>query len=104
MDENILLENDVQANTIIDIADTFDEPLLTENKSVTLLDTITTQAIICVVVGLVYLAVNTFLPHISTEIYDTYNSQVSVDNNTTGFSETITAILDFFNSTPNKSV
>lgn len=50
-------------------------------KTVTLADTITFQLIIMVIVAIAYVSINTFLPEISDDMYNTYISQSKRNEN-----------------------
>lgn len=88
------------------IADTSDEPKnevpnfvsLNEKKYITLDETITLQAIICVIISIVFIAANMFAPDIaerlSDEFKENYYSSVEKTDNV------LEAFLEFVNSKP----
>lgn len=70
----------------------------TKRKTVTLADTMTLQAIICVVLSIAYLAVNMFLPDISEALYSEFELNYNMEAESA--EEVFKAISDFINSTP----
>ena len=48
------------------------ELFVQKKKTVTLSDTITLQAILCVVISIIYIGINMLFPQIAAEMYDTY--------------------------------
>ncbi len=79
------------------------EPFIQKSKKVTLLDTVTVQAIICVIIGIAYLIINMLFSNVSVGIFDTYTEQAGAENETSTFSDTVKSFMDFINSTPEKS-
>lgn len=88
------------------IADNSDEPKnevsnfvsLNEKKYITLDETITLQAIICVIISIVFIAANMFAPDIAERLSDEfkenyYSSTEKTDN-------VLEAFLEFVNSKP----
>ena len=88
------------------IGETSDEPKtevsnfasLNEKKYITLDETITLQAIICVVISIIFIAANMFAPNIAGQLSDEfkenyYSSAEKTDN-------VLEAFLEFVNSKP----
>ncbi|MCD7730769.1 MAG: hypothetical protein LUI05_04650 [Oscillospiraceae bacterium] len=69
-----------------------------ERKTVTLADTITLQAIICVVISIGYLAVNMLFPQISQTLYSEF--KVNYNLETESAEDVFRAVSGFINSTP----
>ena len=74
------------------------ELFVTKRKTVTLADTITLQAIICVVLSIAYLAVNMLLPEISEALYSEFGLNYNMEAESA--EDVFKAISDFINSTP----
>lgn len=74
------------------------ELFVTKRKTVTLADTMTLQAIICVALSIAYLAVNMFLPDISEAICSEFELNYNLEAERA--EEVWGAISDFINSTP----
>lgn len=100
-EENVdkaVTETEAAEETAAEEAVELTELFATKRKTVTLADTMTLQAIICVVLSIAYLAVNMFLPEISEALYSefelNYNMEAESAEDVWG------AISDFINSTP----
>lgn len=97
------MDNSLDSGYTEEISDDVIEYHSSNKKSITFLDTLTLQAIICILIGIGYLFINMFLPTISVEIYNTYIQQVSTESDTYTFTEAVQSIVEFINSTPLKS-
>ena len=104
--EGIFMDNEQLNEKNENIADNSDEPKnevsnfvsLNEKKYITLDETITLQAIICVIISIVFIAANMFAPDIAERLSDEfkenyYSSTEKTDN-------VLEAFLEFVNSKP----
>ena len=74
------------------------ELFATKRKTVTLADTITLQAIICVAVSIAYLAVNMLAPQLSVQLYNEFKLNYNMEAQSA--ESVFKAIEEFVNSTP----
>ena len=68
-----------------------------KGKTVTLLDTVTVQAILCVMAAIAFVTVNIFDTGFAYDIFQIYWEKITVQEN---ISDTFRMILDFLSSTP----
>lgn len=80
-------------DSAIELTELFVQP----QKSYNLADIITFQAIISVVVSVVFIIINTFYPSVAAEIYD---EAVLVYQSTSETSDLVERVTDFLNSSP----
>lgn len=88
------------------IAETSDEPKtevpnftnLNEKKYITLDETITLQAIICVVISIIFIAANMFVPDIAGQLSDEFKANYYSSAEKT--ENVLEAFLEFVNSKP----
>ena len=100
-EENVdkaVTETEAAEETAAEEAVELTELFATKRKTVTLADTMTLQAIICVVLSIAYLAVNMFLPEISEALYSEFELNYNMEAESA--EEVFKAISDFINSTP----
>lgn len=91
-------ENESEEKTAAEELVELTELFVTKRKTVTLADTITLQAIICVVLSIAYLAVNMLLPEISEALYSEFGLNYNMEAESA--EDVFKAISDFINSTP----
>ena len=68
-----------------------------KGKTVTLLDTVTVQAILCVIAAIAFVTVNIFDNEFAYDIFEIYSEKSSAQEN---IADTFRMILDFLKSTP----
>lgn len=68
-----------------------------ERKNATFLDTVTIQAILCVLAAIVFVAVNILDTELAYDVFEIYSEKSTVQENIT---DTFRMILDFLRSTP----
>lgn len=68
-----------------------------KKKTVTFSDTVTIQAILCVIAAIAFISVNIFNNGLAYDIYELYSEKSTVQEN---ISDTFRVLLDFLRSTP----
>ena len=96
-------ENEVYQTEVIDDADIFEE--IKKKRQVNDIktgDIITMQCILCIILAIIFIAINMLLPKISNQLIEKYKSETSLSSDV---NDTLVAIVskisDFVNSSPN---
>ena len=92
--ENLSSENALQTS---DKPEELTELFVQKRKTVTLLDTLTIQAILCVIAAIGFVTVNIFDSGLAYDIFGIYSEKSSIQEN---ISDTFRMILDFLKSRP----
>lgn len=93
MNNNVLSEITLQSNEPIELTELF----VQKRKTVTLLDTVTIQAILCIVAAILFVSVNIFNNGLAFDIYEIYLEKSTVQES---IADTFRVLLDFLRSTP----
>ena len=94
MNENI---EKTSSGNALQIRDESVELSVNKGKSVTFLDTVTIQAILCVIAAIAFVAINIFDNGLAYDIFGIYSEKSSIQEN---ISDTFRTLLDFLRSTP----
>lgn len=97
------MDNEQLDETAEKTAENADEPKTefvqtTEKKYITLDETITTQAIICVIISILFIAANMFAPEIAAQLSDEFKENYYMSAERTD--NALEAFLEFINSKP----
>ena len=93
MNDNMSSETALQNNEPIELTELF----VQKRKTVTLLDTVTIQSILCVIAAILFVSVNIFNNGLAFDIYEIYWSKSTVQES---IGDTFRVLLDFLRSTP----
>ena len=96
---NETIENLSSNNTLQNKKESAEMPEIPvqKGKSATFLDTVTIQAILCVIAAIAFVAVNIFDNGLAYDIFGIYSEKSTVQENISG---TFRMLLDFLSSTP----
>lgn len=95
--DNEQLEEVIESNDETDKINT-ELPNFTQKKNVTLDETITLQAIICVVISILFIAANMFAPEIAAQLSDSFKENYYLSDEKTD--KVLETFLEFVNSKP----
>lgn len=76
------------------------ELFVQKKKTVTLSDTITLQAILCVVISIIYIGINMLFPQIAAEMYDIYEYNANSEMNDYPAADVFKSVAEFMDSKP----
>ncbi|MCH5349805.1 MAG: hypothetical protein J1E40_10825 [Oscillospiraceae bacterium] len=91
-------ENEVEVQENISETVTEESVGLLEVRKTGLKDILTVQAILCVLIAILFTALNIFNSDLAADIFEVYNEKSSVYGN---IMDLVNAFIDFLGSTPN---
>ncbi|MGN0675198.1 MAG: hypothetical protein ACI4KG_05570 [Oscillospiraceae bacterium] len=97
MNDDLKSNNTLQNENPVELTELF----IQRRKTVTLWDTLTVQAIICVIIALGFIAINIFNNEMAADIWDIYNNKlIDLENPIAAFN----VFIDLFKSIPLNNV
>ncbi len=97
MQEDVTSPETLQEEKPVELTEMF----IQKKKTVTLGDTLTLQAILCVLIAIGFVTVNIFNGSLAAEIFDIYKEKFCSDGN---IIETIVSVADFLSTAPINNV